>query len=678
MNYKVYIDDQLLDLSPNQVIGQTLQAGAIANGDLVSRITDYTNQFTVPLTNNNISILEQANFLKIKSLSPYVKKSCRILANGIQIMQGVAIVKAVENNFAIQVYSTPKTITYLLGTSVLSDLDFGDSAITWDAAFWDSRRNATTGWCCPVIEYGQVKKSISDGTIGDVYLPSIAVKDIVTAIFENIGYTVSGDFYDSDEYFNNLILTYSRKDWPVTGTVRMNEILSDYITQAKFLLDLQIKFGIWFRVSGKNVELVLLEDVLNDQANAIDWTEKRIRNIVDSIQFAWDDWAQSNLFKYPNPIKYLVPVTEAAKPRLLFDGDLPCLNQDIEIEKTIYESIFSPCQLSKDGFMGVLTYNVSSVSKNIFCATQRVWETEPSDYLPFDNEPLPMLLLLRDRNTTYAEDTIIYDVTPRSDYKVAYFSRTAYDDIATNVLRWSGVGGEVGLLDRYYRTLGAILATGSKKVTRYYMLNDLDIYRFDPLKLIFDDGDYFLVNKIFDYVSGHKTKVELLRASFTREREIVSTDVGALAIEGYAPSIFVGTTIFADTGILTIEGFAPSAYSTETEPIHATFDVSDAIPGNPVWKFAYSNSCDTNYRNLTSPETDGPVDIDYCSGSDLYLTITKVSNGGISQDSGTIEYKVNGSTVHTSSFINGATVYDTYTFSGLNPGDDIDVIVVEG
>ena len=229
--YKVYIEDQLIDLSPSQVIGQTLQAGEIANGNLTSRIANYSNQFTVPVTNRNIAIFSQGNFLNSGSTSPYVKKACRVTVNSITVMEGVAIIKAVENNFQIQIYSMQKDINLLIGNKVLSELDFGDSPITWDAAFWDSKRASTTGWCCPVVEYGQIKKAIADGTIGDYYLPSIAVKDIVTAIFENIGYTKES----STLLANICSLNFKLAQGSPASPVISNLVMKDIDTQLKFL-----------------------------------------------------------------------------------------------------------------------------------------------------------------------------------------------------------------------------------------------------------------------------------------------------------------------------------------------------------------------------------------------------------------------------------------------------------
>ena len=42
-------------------------------------------------------------------------------------------------------------------------------------------------------------------------------------------------------------------------------------------------------------------------------------------------------------------------------------------------------------------------------------------------------------------------------------------------------------------------------------LTDLDINNFDNLKLIHDDGAYFIVNQIYNYVPGKSTKVDLFK-----------------------------------------------------------------------------------------------------------------------------------------------------------------------
>src|SRR6185436_1098761 len=141
--YQIYVEEQLVDIDPKTVIAITLQAADLASGDIISRKASYTNQIKAPATNNNIRIFEFANNPKSGSSFPYQKKNFFILSNGIKIMEGIVLIKSFDNYFNLQFYSLPKDLFYRIANLYLSDLDFGDSPITWDAAFIDSKRAST-------------------------------------------------------------------------------------------------------------------------------------------------------------------------------------------------------------------------------------------------------------------------------------------------------------------------------------------------------------------------------------------------------------------------------------------------------------------------------------------------------------------------------------------------------
>lgn len=519
MIYQIFINDYEIDLNPNQIIALTLQANAIGKGELSTRKASFTNSISIPKTKNNVSVLDYSNLQNAVTSFPYVRASCRINANGIEILSGVAIVRGFDTSFNLQIYSLPKDLSIAIGGGVLSDLDFGDSPVTWDAAYIDSRRAATTGFCTPVINYGQVNPTVANGTVSDYYLPCVAYKDIITTIIENAGYTVSGDFYDNDDWFNNMVLTYSRTDWPGTS-FKINEILSDSITQADFMKDFVIKFGAFFRIVGLDVEILILDDILNSKTTAVDWTAKRA-NKKESVKYSWDNWAQSNDFTYPSRKYYVENILSPVRAR---DGKGSLLNTNVNITavRKVYQSIFGLDEMpvsTGSGEPGIIEYKVATVSKTIFGATMPVWDGVPVAYEPFDNDPIPMICLLRDPTTVtiggtpYVESTMRYNGVDRADYKIAYIEKYHSADVPVETIHWSGItpGTDIGFLDRYYATLQTLLTAGVKTITRTYKLNDIDIYSLDLLTPIFDSGDYFLISTVKEYVSGRLTDVELIK-----------------------------------------------------------------------------------------------------------------------------------------------------------------------
>jgi hypothetical protein len=517
--YKVYIEDELIDLDPRSVIGLTLQASAIGSGDLVNRRASYTNQIKVPRTTTNVGVLGHSHILASVTTVPFVKKSCRITSNGFEILNGVAIVKSFERDFALQIFALPKDIAIELGGKMLDELDFGDSPVTWNEAYMDSRRNATTGFCAPVIDYGQIDPAATNSSVTPYNLPSVALKDIVTAILDNAGYTVSGDFYDNDAFFNNMAFTYGRRSWPGTS-FKLNEVLPDDVTQKDFLSDIFIKFCLQTRITADlDVELLPMETILNDRAGAANWTKKRA-NKRERIEFAWDSWAQVNNFKYPDR-----DVALDFNNYYTNNGALTVANVNIKADRTVYTSITAQDDSVRTYPPGFIAYRRASVFPQIIMgAGQAIYTSVPSDYV-FNNTPRGMLVLLRDPTTftdpfagTVVEGAIYYDGNSRTDYKVASFAISPYNGnllVYTpelNNMRWANSFGTAkGFLELYYATLQGILTAGAKKVTRQYLLTDIDIYALDLLQLVYDKDEFFLISKVGPYVSGRITTVELLK-----------------------------------------------------------------------------------------------------------------------------------------------------------------------
>lgn len=69
------------------------------------------------------------------------------------------------------------------------------------------------------------------------------------------------------------------------------------------------------------------------------------------------------------------------------------------------------------------------------------------------------------------------------------------------------------LIDTYYKELKDYMLVRAKKTEVYLMLKDSDIQDFEPFVPVYmsQEGYYFYVNKITNYVSGKPTKVEMIR-----------------------------------------------------------------------------------------------------------------------------------------------------------------------
>lgn len=99
------------------------------------------------------------------------------------------------------------------------------------------------------------------------------------------------------------------------------------------------------------------------------------------------------------------------------------------------------------------------------------------------------------------EPDVTYD-TAISDYLVGYFE----DPQADHQLGWQS------FINTYYAGLTHALAK-PKVVTRYYRLTALDIAQLDLFRLVYDSGDYYLINTVENFVPGKPTKVSLFKVS---------------------------------------------------------------------------------------------------------------------------------------------------------------------
>lgn len=513
--YQVYIEDQLIDLDPKTVIATTIQASDFASGDIINRKASFTNQIRVPASQNNIKIFEYANNSKSGSEFPYNKKSVRLMSNGIQLFDGLVMIKSFDNFFNIQMYSQQKDLSFRITNKFLSDIDFGDSPITWSAAFIDSKRASTSGWCAPVVNYGQIDTTaLLELSIGTYYLPSISYKDILTKIFTNAGYTLTGDFYSNDTTLSKMVMLYSKDSFPASATIKMNDVMPTDFLQSDFIKDFLIKFNAFLRFNNNSVEIVTLDSILKDTFKAIDWTNKRVKNHRDIVQYNWNRFAQRNNFNYSKPDNLLDGVAWDNP-----NGYLSMDNASADPSNDIYTSIFHSPNLVKTAnpsFPALGVEQTAGTTAGVFyCSTSEIWKTFPTSYT-FDSIPKPMVAILDDPDIPTNETSIKYNGTSRSDYKIARFNPNVVITNKPQALAWRQIitgarPTSKGLLDTYYDQIQLRLDNGLISSTHEYNLNDIDINGLDLLVPIYDDGEYFLINKVNNYVSERTTRVELLK-----------------------------------------------------------------------------------------------------------------------------------------------------------------------
>lgn len=141
-----------------------------------------------------------------------------------------------------------------------------------------------------------------------------------------------------------------------------------------------------------------------------------------------------------------------------------------------------------------------------------------------------------------------------------------------------------------------------------------------------------------------------------------------------------------DTLSLDTEARTRTPQSITLDAYNATLDIEATLSsafGGSTFRVSFSGAV----RTFTLvqgfdlvPVSDSGV-IDFPSGSTVTVTVKKMSNGGLAQDSGTIVWRKNGIDVNTHAFVLGENLGGSgigYTFTGLVDSDEISVYIAEG
>lgn len=234
-----------------------------------------------------------------------------------------------------------------------------------------------------------------------------------------------------------------------------------------------------------------IDELINDTANAQDWTSKRDTSVQEQIVFQFGNFSQTNFFKWLNN-------ADNTLGQDYLSGSFVVPNLNLPPQQT-RNSIFNSSDMG-----GV--YPLTTGGKlGLNCLKTKIKAASGTVYVKDIGSRLALV-----RNSVAAVEPSAINVRTNSlsptpsvvpdPYKVAYFA----DQTQTLNLDWSAI------LSRSYSQF-ILRLQKTKMVTRSYYLSDADIGSFDPLKLVHEDGEYFIVNKIINYVPGQVTSVELLK-----------------------------------------------------------------------------------------------------------------------------------------------------------------------
>ena len=331
----------------------------------------------------------------------------------------------------------------------------------------------------------------------DWNLPCIKFYRAIEEILDSLG-TNTIEYPNSDSsYFESLLLTYSREYYGYydktaiteSSSINLSKFILPDISQKSLLIEWLYRTYSLIRVKEGVIELKPVYNIIKDKVtNAVDWTSKRVR-ATDPIGFINSQYGQTNYFEDVNTESDLLIVQNdkvTPEPVISNKGTFTIADTRLPEDVTVYKSILSSSQIreSYDGTNKTYApvYNAFSLDR-------------------FDFKTKPKLRVLEGfAGGAFAPDIYIEEV---SQTGAMY---TTYRYLATTL---RGANWDAAVLKSYSNYVEAIQQT--KVIERSYILTAIDISELDLFKPIYDDGSYFIIDKVSNYVNGKPTKVTLLK-----------------------------------------------------------------------------------------------------------------------------------------------------------------------
>ena len=207
---EIKIINDSLDLFPNEVISFTLAINDLAS--IENRQGNYSNQFTIPATANNSSILGYADKLNfVSGFKPTKSREARLLIDGLEIQRGFIQVEQYDDTskeFTISFFSGNTDWIDDIGDKSLRDLDTSDYEHVYDVANITASFTNTEGYIYPWINYGRHGGRTNNDTQVTDWKPAMFTHTIIKQIFKDADWKVKGNLFD-DPFFLKEVVNYN-------------------------------------------------------------------------------------------------------------------------------------------------------------------------------------------------------------------------------------------------------------------------------------------------------------------------------------------------------------------------------------------------------------------------------------------------------------------------------------
>ena len=213
---ELYINNVLVDLNLNETkIQRTLTINSL--GNFTSKQSSYSNTIKLPKTSRNLNVFEGISLMGNTSTSPYKKLPCKYFYEGLPIfLDGYCVVTSVSDTINITIYNGLIELAESIKNLTLTDLNFTDLEHKLDIESYTNIVNDSSlpyTYCLLVnFDSANVDEDVTyhqyDSFKLDTTYPFVKSSWLFNKIFEEAGYTVTGDLFSNPLYSDTFLNEY--------------------------------------------------------------------------------------------------------------------------------------------------------------------------------------------------------------------------------------------------------------------------------------------------------------------------------------------------------------------------------------------------------------------------------------------------------------------------------------
>lgn len=207
---ELYINGFLIDLYSADVepIATSYQISDIAEFQDIR--ANFSNTFSVPKTENNISRLGNSDLITTNSYVAYRKNPTRYLSNGIDILDnGFSIIEDAGDNFSISTFSGNFDFFSQLADKKISDLDCSELDHVYNLVEVASINSYNENIVFPLVQLGAYE---NNGVVDITWqMPALKHIYLMRKIFEGTTWGFTGEIFVTEKY-SKLILELLASD----------------------------------------------------------------------------------------------------------------------------------------------------------------------------------------------------------------------------------------------------------------------------------------------------------------------------------------------------------------------------------------------------------------------------------------------------------------------------------